>query len=202
MNQLSPIRPSLRTLGAPKRDHVKLRFSIDQFYRMAETGLFEGYGKVELIGGEIFVSPSYFAHGNVQKLLYDALHDSVRQSGRTDIAAYFEIMVEREPALAVQPDIMIIEKRPVVAGVPIEQVKLIVEVADASMRGDRGRKKKWYAEAGVPEYWVASLRNYMIERFADVVDGQYTRRDLFVFGDAIESVALPGIGIGPGVLPG
>jgi Uma2 family endonuclease len=42
-------------------------------------------------------------------------------------------------------------------------VRLIVEVSDATLRFDRGRKSAIYAEAGIPEYWILNLNNRELE---------------------------------------
>ena len=36
-----------------------------------------------------------------------------------------------------------------------EDVLLLIEVADTSLAGDRTTKLRLYAEAGIPEYWIA-----------------------------------------------
>ncbi len=46
-------------------------------------------------------------------------------------------------------------------------VALVVEVADASLRRDRTTKKRIYARAGIPVYWIVNLAERRIEVYAD-----------------------------------
>ena len=44
---------------------------------------------------------------------------------------------------------------------------LVIEVADATLRQDRGVKKYLYAQAGIPVYWLINLRANLIEVYTD-----------------------------------
>jgi Uma2 family endonuclease len=46
-------------------------------------------------------------------------------------------------------------------------VPLVVEVADSSLRTDRGMKKRLYARAGIPVYWIANLAERKFEVYID-----------------------------------
>src|SRR5699024_8044571 len=46
-------------------------------------------------------------------------------------------------------------------------VAMIVEVADASLSRDRSIKKRVYARAGVPVYWIVNLLDRHIEVYAE-----------------------------------
>jgi Uma2 family endonuclease len=46
------------------------------------------------------------------------------------------------------------------------EVEIVVEIADSSLHRDRGWKKRVYARAGVPCYWVVNLADDCIEVFA------------------------------------
>jgi Uma2 family endonuclease len=56
-----------------------------------------------------------------------------------------------------QPDIVVLRRRPVPykgreAGA--EDALLVVEVADSPLACDRSTKRRLYAAAGIPEYWI------------------------------------------------
>ena len=40
---------------------------------------------------------------------------------------------------------------------------MVIEVADSSLAYDRSTKRRLYAEAGIPEYWLADLRARRLE---------------------------------------
>ena len=48
-----------------------------------------------------------------------------------------------------------------------QDVALVVEVADASVGRDRSTKKRIYARAGIPVYWILNLPERRIEVYAD-----------------------------------
>lgn len=72
------------------------------------------------------------------------------------------ILPDSEP----QPDIVLLRYRadfykPAMPGP--DDVVLMVEVADSSVRCDRNVKKALYAEAGIAEYWLVNLAADRIE---------------------------------------
>ena len=175
------------------------RFTIEQFYRIAETGVLDGK-RSELLAGEIVImAPQWAAHGQVKSEIAFALNDSVRAQ-RSGLAVMVEASIELGLDHLPMPDIFIWERASVARGVPEGLVKLVIEVADSSERNDMERKRLVYAENHVAEYWVAVLRTRTIERFAELADGDYRRRDSFAFGDAVDSLTLAGIGIAAGTL--
>jgi Uma2 family endonuclease len=54
-----------------------------------------------------------------------------------------------------------------------EDVLLIVEVADTSASCDRAVKIPLYAQAGIPEVWLADLPADFVGVFASPVNGRY-----------------------------
>jgi Uma2 family endonuclease len=52
-------------------------------------------------------------------------------------------------------------------------VGLVIEVADSSLTRDRGIKKRIYARAGVPVYWLIDLNSRTLEIYSDPNDEDY-----------------------------
>ncbi|MCL4861873.1 MAG: Uma2 family endonuclease, partial [Caldilineaceae bacterium] len=50
---------------------------------------------------------------------------------------------------------------------------LVVEVADTSLAHDRERKRRVYARAGIPEYWLVNLNDYRLEIFRNPAEDDY-----------------------------
>jgi Uma2 family endonuclease len=57
-----------------------------------------------------------------------------------------------------------------------QDVALVVEVAESSLQTDRGAKKRAYARAGIPVYWIVNLKARQIEVYSDP-DGAAKRPD-------------------------
>jgi Uma2 family endonuclease len=54
-----------------------------------------------------------------------------------------------------------------------EDVALVVEVSDATLERDRKSKKRIYAAAGIPVYWVVNLREKCIEVYTSPSGSDY-----------------------------
>ena len=74
-------------------------------------------------------------------------------------------------------------------------VGLLVEVADASLNRDRGWKKRIYAAAQIPVYWIVNLTDQQVEVFSQpggpAEQPDYALRHVFTVGDTIP-VSLDG----------
>lgn len=180
----------------------KVRFTIEQFYRMEGAGAFEGLKKTELLDGEISsVNAQHMPHMRAKVALFRALDHVVRNLGGP-LEVGIEGSIELGQYNLPEPDIFIWEPVDAEKGAPDGSVRLVIEVADSSEVRDLNKKRRIYARHGVREYWVAVLRTRRIERFSEVVDGHYRRHDSFAFSERVESVTLPGVAIAAGTLTG
>jgi Uma2 family endonuclease len=138
-------------------------FTRAEYYRMAEVGILKPTDRVELIRGEIVqlspIGPRHSAFvNNLTQLLV------LRLAGRAIVSVQNPVVVDdySEP----QPDLVLLRRRAVpykeAHGTP-EDVLLLIEVAETSMRYDRTTKLRLYAEAGVPEYWIVDCIAESIE---------------------------------------
>jgi Uma2 family endonuclease len=142
------------------------RFTRDEYYRMAEAGLFEDE-RVELLDGKIItmspqLTPHAFAVNQLMYLLITTLGATVIVRGQTPIV--LDDWSEPEPDIAVcqlNPD------RYKNAHPRADQVLLIIEVAESSLTYDRTRKAVAYAASAIPEYWIVNLIDRQVEVFAD-----------------------------------
>jgi len=55
-------------------------------------------------------------------------------------------------------------------------VELVIEVADSSLRRDRGTKKRIYAGAQIGTYWLIDLNARTLELYSHPLDGDYLER--------------------------
>lgn len=134
-------------------------FSVDDYHRMAEAGIFGPDERVELIEGEIVqMSPISPRHAgsviNFNRILLVRLGERVVLSPQNPVV----IRPRSEP----QPDILLLRPRPVPYGqahpTP-EDVLLAIEVADTTLRFDRTVKARLYARASIAEFWLANVRS-------------------------------------------
>lgn len=150
MNELSP-QPRARPTTQAAEGVPRLRWTLAEFDRLTELGIFTEDDRIELIGGELVpMSPKGNRHENVKtkllnalmRRLPDGLEMAVELGWRPDDANYLE------------PDILIFNSAPDPGRVPPSQVCLAIEVAGSSLAYDAGRKSLIYAALGVCDYWV------------------------------------------------
>lgn len=126
---------------------------------MAAAGIFTGR-RVELMGGEVIeMSAMGPLHSAVVAYLFRLL-DRLFPDHHVRPQLPFDASDDSEP----EPDLA------VVPGSPFDyqeshpaQAALIIEVADSSLRYDRGRKASRYAASGVADYWVINLQARRVE---------------------------------------
>jgi Uma2 family endonuclease len=127
---------------------VKLR--VEDYLLLDRSGAFEEYTKTELIEGEIwFMNAQHRPRAYVKMELYDRLRDALRALNSRD-RPMIEVSIDIPPHNAPEPNI-VATSEPVGEGlVPLNSVALVVEVSDATLDGDLGRKAALYARHGIP----------------------------------------------------
>jgi Uma2 family endonuclease len=169
---------------------TRKRFDCDCYLRMAETGILLPTDRVELIDGEILVmSPIGHRHGVAVNAAARAIIKSVgnRAFLWTQSTLVLDTFVVPEPDLALlKPrDDFYAGKRP-----ERDDVLLIVEVADSSLEYDTTVKLGMYAILGIPEYWVADLRNNRLIAYLHPENDHYRVSREMHRDDVIAPVAL------------
>jgi Uma2 family endonuclease len=126
-------------------------FTVEEYHRMAEAGILGEDERVELIEGEIIqMAPIGPQHAgsviNINRLFVTRLGDRAVVSPQNPVV----IRPRSEP----QPDLVLLRPRAVSysRGLPASQdVLLVVEVADTTVRFDRLVKARLYAPTSSPD---------------------------------------------------
>ena len=71
---------------------------------------------------------------------------------------------------------------------------LVVEVLSQDRAKDLIRNRQWYAEAGIPEYWILDPA-YDTLTILELAGGQYLERAVFTARDTLTTPAIPGLSI-------
>ena len=138
------------------------RFTVDEYHRMAEAGILHEDEPVELIEGELIqmaaVGSRHMACVNdVTRLLIIGLGDRAIVSIQNPV----RLSSGSEP----EPDVAILRPRPDRYRTALprpEDVLLVIEVSDTTLRYDRDVKLPLYAAAGIPEAWIVDLEGCRI----------------------------------------
>lgn len=157
--------------------HARHRWTVAEFHRMAEVGLLNEDSRVELIDGEIIeMAPIGSQHsGKANRFVY--LFSKVFGK-KAIIAAKNPVVLGGygEP----QPDMTILRWREDFyeqAHPHAEDVLLIIEISDSTLRYDRDVKVPLYAKNGIPEVWLLDLQQKQLEIYREPLNGVYQQRD-------------------------
>jgi Uma2 family endonuclease len=167
------------------------RLSVQQYHEMIQGGILSDDDPVELLEGWLVVKmPKNPPHRATTRLTQMGLERVVPAGWYVD--AQEPITLEdSEP----EPDGTVIRGEPRQyldrhPGPP--DIALVVEIADASLQRDRTTKKRIYAEARIPIYWIVNLLEGQVEVYSDpsgpAESPEYGQRQVYGQSDTIPVV--------------
>jgi Uma2 family endonuclease len=170
---------------------LKHRFTVEDYHRMGEAGVFSENDRVELIDGEIVVmTPIGSPHSGKVGWLNGLFTPHL--VGRAFVNVQNPVVLG--PRSEVQPDLAILHlrrdhyershPRP-------EDVFLLIEVSDTSLDYDRTVKIPLYATAGIPEVWIVELAAKCIEVYRQPGADGYQDVRRFTRGQSLTPQAFP-----------
>jgi len=169
------------------------RFSVDDYYRMGEAGLFPPGKRVELLEGEIIdVMPIGPFHSGVVNRL-NRYFNSISK-GRWLVTAQNPVRLGRysEP----EPDVVLVSPSAddyTLRHPTPQDVLLLVEVADSSLEYDQGDKLAAYGKAGIEKYWLVNLPEQCVEVYRDPHFTGYASTTVLKPGDTASPAAFPDV---------
>ena len=152
---------------------------VDQYHRMITDGILPEGAAIELIDGFLvkkdrgsnragdFGVVRNSRHAGIVAHLQILLNQALANSGfhvRSQLPVTLDHVQEPEPDLAVVRGAArdYLSKHPGPA-----DIALIIEVADSSLKFDRGVKYRLYASASIQSYWIVNLLDETIESYSD-----------------------------------
>ncbi|CAG1020624.1 hypothetical protein MTYM_00401 [Methylococcales bacterium] len=171
------------------------RYSVAEYYRMAETGILKPDERVELIEGEIIdMPPIGIEHAYVVTRLTAIF---TRKAGNKAIVSV-QNPIRLNPHSEPQPDIALLRYRKDFyrhTRPGPEDVLLLIEVADSSLRFDQEIKLPLYARHGIPEVWIADLGHQLLEIYRRPAEGKYFEKLIPERGEIVAPEGLAEFGI-------
>ncbi len=171
------------------------RFTVADFYRISEAGVFASNPRVELIRGEIIdMAAIGTPHSAMVNRLNRLLVLAIGARGIVSVQNPLRLDASSEP----QPDVAVLKPRAdeYETGHPAgEDALLVIEVADTSLAYDQTVKAPLYAGGGIAEYWIVNLRDRTVEIHRQPVDGRYAQVRTVGTGDVLDAVLLPGLAL-------
>jgi len=165
---MSVATPSITTSEQPVivSTDVIWRLSVDQYHAMIQAGILTEDDPVELLEGWL-----------VTKMSKNPRHTFVTQLARDVVASLLPpgwYVNAQEPVTTKdsepEPDVAVVRgnRRQYIDHHPGPQdIALVVEVADSSLQRDPSLKKRLYAAAGIPVYWIVNLLDGQIEVYTE-----------------------------------
>jgi Uma2 family endonuclease len=178
-------------------DELK-RFTVDEYRAMIRAGVFAEDENFELLEGLIVRKMTkHPPHWICIELLRDAI-------GNLHLKGFFVhsqnpvTTSDSEP----EPDLALVRGKPrdYLHGNPDpKKSPLVIEVADSSLSRDRRWKKRIYARAGVPVYWIVNLIDRQVEIYTQpsglAMQPDYAQQEV-VSADGAVPVVLDGREVG------
>jgi Uma2 family endonuclease len=134
---------------------IRLRkFTIVDYYKMAEAGILAWKERVELLDGYILqMAPVGERHENILDALIGIFGD--QRKSRYAIRANGPVRIPdvSEP----QPNLTLYRRGVRTHPTP-ENIHLVIEVSETTLRYDTGKKKQVYERGGIRESWVVDLK--------------------------------------------
>lgn len=161
-----------------------ITFTVEEYQQLGEIGFFADKDRVELINGEIYnMSPLTPDHnGHVDKV---SEFFTVKFFKKAIIRTQGSIRTDNQSEP--EPDITILQyvdhyynKKQATT----EDTLLIIEVAVFSVKHDRTIKKKLYAQAGIPEYWIVIPKKQIIEVYRNPEGNDYNEKQTYKMKDS------------------
>jgi Uma2 family endonuclease len=153
MNELSR-QPRMRPTTQAAEGVPRLRWTLAEFERLAELGIFTEDDRIELIGGELVpMSPK----GNRHEVVRGALLNWLRRNLPDELDLHVE-PGWRAVGNYCEPDFLVGRAGCSPTSIRPEEVVLLIEVAHWSLKFDSTVKARLYASAGVRDYWMVNAR--------------------------------------------
>ena len=181
------------TAATPTSIPTRRRFTVAEYYAMADAGILTESDRVELLDGDIIVMPPIQPwHAGQVNRFTDLLVPSLQRRAVVSVQGPTRLNDESEP----QPDIMLLRWRDdyYEGGHPRPaDVLLLIEVSDTTLDYDRNTKLSAYARAGIPEVWIVSRQDRRIETYTSPTEGTYSNVRHAGPNDTIAPQAFPDV---------
>jgi Uma2 family endonuclease len=171
---------------------ARYRFSAEEYHRMGEAGIFTEDDRVELIEGDIIqMAPVGDPHINAVDRLNEVFVIAVAGKARVSVQNPVRLSPRSEP----QPDLLILKRESFGRAGRPEDVLVLVEVSDTTLRYDRDIKLPLYARHNIPHMLNVEMTSSAVVHYSDPQDDVYRRSQRYGRGDRLTLEILPTVSI-------
>lgn len=176
-----------------KSHGIKHLTNLEEWQKMGEAGIFPPSCRIELINGEILdMAPIGFNHSGHLNRITNLLTILVTGKAIVSVQNPLQLGELSEP----EPDFMLLKpnddfyssRHP-----NSNDVLLLIEVSDSSLKFDQTEKLHLYALHGIPEYWLLNLNQNVLEVYRKPNGDVYAEKTTLQSGDSVTLTQLPDI---------
>ena len=172
------------------------RYTVDEYYRMGQSGILKQGDRVELIEGEIVdMVPAGSAHVGIVNRLNRLLVQAVGHRAIVSVQNPVRLSAFSEP----EPDIALLMPRDDFyssAHPGPADVLLLIEVSDSSLDYDRGVKLPLYARHEIPVVWLIDIQRKQLLIFSSPSREGFKERIVLKSPEACQVPGFEGIEVG------
>jgi len=170
-------------------EEPRKRWTRTEYRRLIEMGILED-GKVELVNGEIWEKMGQGRrHIVVVTRIFKVLglifgFDRLQSQSSLPVSEYGD--PEPDLALLTRDVDQYLDEDPAP-----DDMLLVVEASDSTLRADLTAKARQYGSAGIPEYWVVDIPNRLLHVFRGPVADGYAAETILTLEDKVHPLAAP-----------
>ena len=165
---------------------TRKKFTIDEYHELVDIGFFTENDRIELIRGEIMeMAPKKTPHSVCNSILFGELYKLLESKANIRGQEPITLPSNSEP----EPDVVIAKKKDdnyLAAHPTVEDIILVIEISDSTLKYDRETKLPLYAESGINNYWIINL----VDRNLEIYTNPFSS-DKDKFGYRNKSIILP-----------
>jgi Uma2 family endonuclease len=175
---------------------ARRKIDVGEYERMGAAGILHEDDRVELIEGELIeMAPIGDRHSGTSMSLTMLLVQRFGDRAIVSVANPVRLDRYNEP----QPDFALVRPKPggYTGGKPRpEDVLLLIELSDSTLRFDRTVKLPLYGAHGIREYWILDLAQRRVEVCRGPRAEGYASVVAYGADAVLEPEALPGLSLG------
>jgi Uma2 family endonuclease len=171
------------------------KFTVKEYYKMAEAGVLREDERVELIEGEIIkMSPQGPKHASSGSRAGEWFLRNLmdRVIVRMQLPVHLDDNSEPEPdiVLALPNESYYSDHHPTP-----KEILMIMEVSDSTLAFDRARKSRIYAQAGITQYCLLNLQTRELEDYRQPGRDGYRSKQTYSESESFKLAAFPQVAV-------
>jgi Uma2 family endonuclease len=177
----------------PVTERQRRLFTYGELLELDRAGMFNNQ-RIELLEGEVIVMPPPNPpHAITTTQTSKSFSIAFGKQITVSVQNPLRLSPSLEDKNLLMPDIMILQPRIYRDHPTPDDVLLLVEVADSSIKEDKGRKLSLYALHGIKEYWIINLITKRIEVYTDPMGEDYLSKRSYGLTEAFALQAFPDV---------